>query len=98
MKNLPLSQRRTEGDLPSTEMDPDISDDAICVSQDVNARISQNSKPQSRQFKVSHCIFLSHPRLEVLTSVDLNDNHLRWATKVNNVVADRLLPVELNAL
>ena len=35
MKDLPLSQRGTEGDLPSTEMDPDISDDAIGVSENI---------------------------------------------------------------
>ena len=84
--------------LDFTEMQPNVIDNPIGVCQNINVRISQNPKPQSRQFSVSNRIFLPHLRFKVLTSIDLYDDHIRWAIEVNNVVADGLLPVELQAL
>jgi hypothetical protein len=79
-------------------MPPNVSDNSIGVLKNFNARISQNSKPQSRQINVSRSIFLSHLRLEVLTSVNFYDDHFRWAAEVYNVISDCLLPVELQTL
>ena len=78
-------------------MNPDVSDNSIGVSQNIGAEISQNPKSQPRQFRVTPCIFLLYLGLGVLAAIDFYDDHLRWTAEVNDVIADSLLPVELQS-
>jgi hypothetical protein len=82
--------------LASTKPIPDISDNPIGVPENLGAGISKNSESHSGQFGVSCRISLQDLGLQVLASVDFYDHHFRRTAKVNDVVADGLLSVELH--
>jgi len=69
----------------------------ISVSQDFAAVEAQHPQANRGQLRIPSSIFLRMFGYQVLRPIHLHDQSCAWRKEIHHELADRLLPVELDA-